>query len=74
VFVELDTRQDAGYTVSREWDEDTDNTQMTVAHQLEHQSVVPIESSISLGTTRTWSASCSPAAFSTLREPAECCP
>jgi hypothetical protein len=110
--VELDTRQDAGYTVSLEWDRDTDNTQivvadsrtacllvfptqartpasrfaigsgtcrehcrridrahadtMTVAHQLEHQSVVPIESSISLGMTRSCSASCSPAAYSTL--------
>jgi carotenoid cleavage dioxygenase-like enzyme len=31
VFVELDTRQDAGYTVSLEWDRDTDNTQIVVA-------------------------------------------
>ena len=31
MFVELDTRQDAGYTVSLEWDRDTDNTQIVVA-------------------------------------------
>jgi hypothetical protein len=31
VFVELDTRQDAGYAVSLEWDRDTDNTQIVVA-------------------------------------------
>ena len=31
VFVELDARQDAGYTVSLEWDRDTDNTQIVVA-------------------------------------------
>jgi hypothetical protein len=31
VFVELDTRQDAGYTVSLEWDRDTDDTQVVVA-------------------------------------------
>jgi hypothetical protein len=31
VFVELDTRQDAGYTISLEWDRDTDNTRVVVA-------------------------------------------
>jgi hypothetical protein len=31
VFVELDARQDAGYTVSLEWDGDTDSTQIVVA-------------------------------------------
>jgi hypothetical protein len=31
VFVELDTRQDAGYTVSLEWDRDTGQTQIVVA-------------------------------------------
>ncbi|HEV3376819.1 MAG TPA: hypothetical protein VG126_06025 [Thermoleophilaceae bacterium] len=31
MFVELDTRQDAGYAVSLEWDRDTDNTQIVVA-------------------------------------------
>jgi carotenoid cleavage dioxygenase-like enzyme len=31
VFVELDTRQDAGYTVSLEWDRDTGETQIVVA-------------------------------------------
>jgi carotenoid cleavage dioxygenase-like enzyme len=31
VFVELDTRQDAGYTVSLEWDRDTDDTQIVLA-------------------------------------------
>ena len=30
MFVELDTRQDAGYTVSLEWDRDTDNTQIVL--------------------------------------------
>jgi carotenoid cleavage dioxygenase-like enzyme len=30
VFVELDARHDAGYTVSLEWDRDTDNTQIVV--------------------------------------------
>ena len=32
MFVELDTRQDAGYTVSLEWDRDTGETQIIVAH------------------------------------------
>jgi hypothetical protein len=31
VFVELDTRQDAGYVVSLEWDRDTGQTQIVVA-------------------------------------------
>jgi hypothetical protein len=31
VFVELDTRQDAGYTISLEWDRDTGQTQIVVA-------------------------------------------
>jgi hypothetical protein len=31
VFVELDTRQDAGCTVSLEWDRDTGRTQIVVA-------------------------------------------
>ncbi len=31
MFVELDTRQDAGYTVSLEWERDTGNTQIVVA-------------------------------------------
>jgi hypothetical protein len=30
VFVELDTRKDAGYTVSLEWDRDTGETQIVV--------------------------------------------
>ena len=29
--VELDTRQDAGYTISLEWDRDTGQTQIVVA-------------------------------------------
>jgi hypothetical protein len=32
MFVELDARQDAGYTVSLEWDRDADNTQIVVAN------------------------------------------
>jgi hypothetical protein len=31
VFVELDTRQDAGYTVSLEWERETGETQIVVA-------------------------------------------
>jgi hypothetical protein len=31
VFVELDTRQDAGYTVSLEWDRGTDDTRIVLA-------------------------------------------
>jgi len=31
VFVELDTRQDAGYTISLEWDRDKGQTQIVVA-------------------------------------------
>jgi len=31
VFVELDTRQDASYTISLEWDRDTGQTQIVVA-------------------------------------------
>jgi hypothetical protein len=31
VFVELDTRQDAGYRVSLEWERDTGETQIVVA-------------------------------------------
>jgi hypothetical protein len=31
VFVELDTRQDADYTVSLEWDRDSGETQIVVA-------------------------------------------
>ena len=31
VFVELDTRQDAGYTISLEWDRDTGKTRVVVA-------------------------------------------
>jgi len=31
VFVELDTRQNPGYTVSLEWDRDTGDTQIVVA-------------------------------------------
>jgi hypothetical protein len=31
VFVELDRRQDAGYTVSLEWDRDTGETQIVLA-------------------------------------------
>ena len=31
MFVELDKRQDAGYTVSLEWDRDTDDTQIVLA-------------------------------------------
>ncbi|MGZ6574000.1 MAG: hypothetical protein ACXVHB_17420 [Solirubrobacteraceae bacterium] len=34
VFVELDTRQEAGYTVSLEWDRRTGNTQIVVADVL----------------------------------------
>jgi hypothetical protein len=34
VFVELNTRQEAGYTVSLEWDRETGNTQIVVAHVL----------------------------------------
>ncbi len=30
MFVELDTRQDAGYTVSLEWDRNTGETQIVV--------------------------------------------
>jgi hypothetical protein len=32
VFIELDTRQDADDTVSLEWDRDTGETQIVVAH------------------------------------------
>ena len=31
MFVELNTRQDADYTVSLEWDRDTGNTQIVLA-------------------------------------------
>ena len=31
MFMELDTRQDAGYTVSLEWERDTGETQIVVA-------------------------------------------
>jgi hypothetical protein len=31
VFVDLDTRQDAGYTISLEWDRDMGKTQVVVA-------------------------------------------
>jgi carotenoid cleavage dioxygenase-like enzyme len=31
MFVESDTRQDAGYTVSLKWDRDTGQTQIVVA-------------------------------------------
>jgi hypothetical protein len=31
VFVELDTRQDAGFTVSLEWNRDAGNTRIVVA-------------------------------------------
>jgi hypothetical protein len=31
MFVELDTRQDAGYTVSLEWDRGTDDTRIVLA-------------------------------------------
>ena len=31
MFVELDTRHDAGYTVSLEWDRETGETQIVVA-------------------------------------------
>jgi hypothetical protein len=31
MFVELDTRQNTGYTVSLEWDRDTGQTQIVVA-------------------------------------------
>ena len=31
MFVELDTRRDAGFTVSLEWDRDTGDTQIVVA-------------------------------------------
>jgi hypothetical protein len=31
VFVELDTRQDVGFTVSLEWNRDADNTRIVVA-------------------------------------------
>jgi hypothetical protein len=31
VFVQLDTRQDAGYTISLEWDRDMGKTQVVVA-------------------------------------------
>jgi hypothetical protein len=34
VFVELNTRQEAGYTVSLEWDGETGNTQIVVADLL----------------------------------------
>jgi hypothetical protein len=53
VFAELDTRQDAGFTVSLEWNRDMPPTgaAMTVAQQLQHQSVVPMESTIPLGMT-----------------------
>jgi hypothetical protein len=45
VFVELDTRPDAGYTISLEWDRDTDDTQLVIAdRQTERLSVVPVPS------------------------------
>ena len=31
MFVELDTRRDAGYTISLEWDRETGETQIVVA-------------------------------------------
>ena len=31
MFVELDSRRDAGYTVSLEWDRNSDETQIVVA-------------------------------------------
>jgi hypothetical protein len=43
VFVELDTRQNAGYTISLEWDRDTDDTQIVIAdRQTEGLFVVPV--------------------------------
>jgi len=43
VFVELDTRHDAGYTIWLEWDRDTDDTQVVIAdRQTERLSVVPV--------------------------------
>jgi hypothetical protein len=45
VFVELDTRQDAGHTISLEWDRDTDDTQVVIAdRQTERLFVVPVPS------------------------------
>ena len=35
MFVELDTRKNAGYTVSLEWDRDTGETQIVVADSLD---------------------------------------
>jgi hypothetical protein len=31
MFTELDTRQDAGYTISLEWERDTGETQIVIA-------------------------------------------
>jgi hypothetical protein len=43
VFVELDTRQDAGHTISLEWDRDTDDAQVVIAdRQTERLFVVPV--------------------------------
>ena len=43
MFVELDTRQDAGHTISLEWDRDTDDAQVVIAdRQTERLFVVPV--------------------------------
>ena len=43
MFVELDTRHDAGYTISLEWNRDTDDTQVVIADcQTERLFVVPV--------------------------------
>jgi hypothetical protein len=44
VFVELDTRQVAGYVVSLEWDRDTGQTQIVVADGGTGSLVFPVPS------------------------------
>jgi hypothetical protein len=40
VFVELDTRQDAGFTVSLEWNRDAGNTRIVVADSRDERLLV----------------------------------
>lgn len=40
VFVELDTRQDAGFTVSLEWNRDAGNTRIVVADRRDESLLV----------------------------------
>jgi hypothetical protein len=42
VFVELDTRQGGGYTISLEWDRDTDATRVVVADSYARLVVVAV--------------------------------